>query len=423
MSEHLNHQHESAMKGFTTRIVHSDRGEMIEHGSLHKPVHSTVAYGYEDARDLAAVFQGTQPGYTYGRQVNPTVEALQTKISRMEGGLQSVCFATGMAAIGTMLFALLRQGDHFVSSAFLFGNTNSLFQSFATHGIDVTFVDPTDVSAVADAINERTRLVFVETIANPRTQIAALAEIGALCRSRNLVYVVDNTMTSPYLFQPREVGASLVVNSLTKYIGGHGNALGGAITETGLYDWTRFDNLYDTYRKGEPSKWGITQIKKKGLRDFGASLAPEAAHHLAVGAETLALRMERQCANALAMTRYLEAHPLVKRVYYPGLESHPQHRRAQALFRHPGALFSFELESQVDIWAFMNQLDVVVKSSNLGDNRTLAIPVAHTIYFEMGPERRASMGIDDSLIRISVGIEETEDLIDDLDQALARQGA
>jgi len=406
------------VKGFTTRIVHSDRRDAIEHGSLHKPVHATVAYGYEDARDLAAVFQGTQPGFTYGRQVNPTVEALQTKISGMENGLQSVCFGTGMAAIGTLLFALLRSGDHFVSSSFLFGNTNSLFNTFTAHGVDVTFVDATDVAAVADAVNERTRLVFVETIANPRTQVADLAAIGALCRERELVYVVDNTMTSPYLFQPRTVAASLVVNSLTKYIGGHGNALGGAITEMGTFDWSRFDNIYDVYRKGEPQKWAITQIKKKGLRDFGAALGPEAAHHLAVGAETLALRMERQCANTLAMARFLEAHPRVQRVYYPGLESHPQHQRAQELFRHPGALFSFELLPDVDIWAFMNELDVIVKSSNLGDNRTLAIPVAHTIYHEMGPERRASMGIVDSLIRISVGIEETDDLLEDLAQAL-----
>jgi O-acetylhomoserine (thiol)-lyase len=406
------------VKGFTTKIVHSDRQETIEHGSLHKPVHSTVAYGYEDARDLAAVFQGLKPGYTYGRQVNPTVEALQNKVSRMEGGLQTVCFGTGMAAIGTMLFSLLRQGDHVVSSAFLFGNTNSLFQTFVAQGIDVTFVDATAAEAVAAAINDRTRLVFVETIANPRTQVAALAEIGALCRERGLVYVVDNTMTSPYLFQPRNVDASLVVNSLTKYIGGHGNALGGAITETGCYDWRQFDNIYDIYRTGAPEKWAITQIRKKGLRDFGASLSAEAAHHIAVGAETLALRMDRQCANALAMTRFLDAHPKVKRVYYPGLADHPQHARAAALFRHPGALFSFELRDDVDIWAFMNQLVIIVKSSNLGDNRTLAIPVAHTIYFEMGPARRASMGIDDSLIRISVGIEEPEDLLLDLEQAL-----
>lgn len=406
------------MSGFTTTIVHSDRRETIEHGSLHKPVHATVAYGYEDARDLAAVFQGTLPGYSYGRQVNPTVEALQTKITRMEAGLQSVCFATGMAAIGTLLFALLRRGDHFVSSSFLFGNTNSLFQTFADHGVDVSFVDATDLEAVAAAVNERTRLVFVETIANPRTQVAALEEIGALCRDAGLVYVVDNTMTSPYLFRPADVGADLVVNSLTKYIGGHGNALGGAVTEMGRFDWQQFPNIHETYRKGDPARWAITQIKKKGLRDFGAALAPEAAHHIAVGAETLALRLERQCANARAMTAMLAADARIRRVYYPGLEDHPQHDRARRLFRHAGALFSFELADGLDLWAFLNGLDVIVKSSNLGDNRTLAIPVAHTIYHEMGPERRASMGIDDSLIRISVGIEDVDDLLADLGRGL-----
>jgi len=410
------------MKGFTTKIVHSDRLDVVEHGSLHKPIHATVAYGYDKAEDLAAVFQGTQAGFTYGRQVNPTIEALQTKISKMENGLQTVCFSTGMAAIGSMLFALLRAGDHFVSSSFLFGNTNSLFNQFAAHGIDVSFVDATDPQAVADAINERTRLVFVETIANPRTQVSALSEIGALCAERGLAYVVDNTMTSPYLFQPAEVDASLVVNSLTKYIGGHGNALGGAITEMGQYDWGAFPNIYDTYQSGGVEKWAITQIKKKGLRDFGAALAPEAAHHIAVGAETLALRMERQCANALAMAEFLAGHDKVGAVYYPGLPNHPEHERAKRLFRHPGALFSFELAPELDIWSFMNDLQVVIKSSNLGDNRTLAIPVAHTIYHEMGPQRRASMGIVDSLIRISVGIEETSDLLDDLGAALAKAG-
>jgi len=405
------------MKGFTTRIVHSDRRSPIEHGSLQKPIHATVAYGYEDARDLAAVFQGTQAGYSYGRQVNPTVSALEAKLTAMEEGVASVCFGTGMAAIGTLLFSLLRNGDHFVSSQFLFGNTNSLFQSFATHGIDVSFVDATDVEQVEAAITDRTRLIFVETIANPRTQVSALEEIGELARDRGLIYVVDNTMTSSYLFQPTSVQASFALSSLTKYVGGHGNALGGVITELGHYDWTRYDNIYDSYRKGDPQLWGLTQIKKKGLRDFGASLAPEAAHHLGVGAETLALRMERQCANAEALTRYLADHSQVQAVYYPGRPDHPQHLRALELFRHPGALFSFELTPDVDIWEFMNALEVVIKSSNLGDNRTLAIPVAHTIYYEMGPERRASMGIDDNLIRISVGIEDTDDLLEDFEQA------
>lgn len=405
------------MKGFTTQIVHSDRLGGIEHGSMHKPIHTSVAFGYDDTRELAAVFQGTQAGYTYGRQVNPTVDALENKITQMENGIRTVCFGTGMAAIGTAFFALLRAGDHVVSSAFLFGNTNSLFNSFEAQGLEVSFVDATSAEAVEAAITPTTRLVFVETIANPRTQVTALAEIGALCAQKGLVYVVDNTMTSPYLFQPREVQASLVVNSLTKYIGGHGNALGGAITEMGHYDWAGFDNIYDTYRKGDPQLWGITQIKKKGLRDFGAALAAETAHHLAVGAETLALRLERQCANAQALAEYLHAHPQVREVYYPGLPHHPQHERSRALFKHDGAIFSFELASDVDLWRYMDNLSVVVKSTNLGDNRTLAIPVAHTIYFEMGPERRASMGIDDSLIRISVGIEDVDDLIEDFDQA------
>ncbi len=406
------------MRGFTTSIVHSDRLDPIEHGSLQKPIHATVAYGYEDVQDLANVFQGKGAGYSYGRQVNPTISALAAKIDRMERGLATVCFGTGMAAIGTMLFALLREGDHFVSSSFLFGNTNSLFQSFGAHGVGVAFVDATRAAAVEQALRPATRLVFVETIANPRTQVSDLDGIGALCRERGLVYVVDNTMTSPYLFQPVDVEASLIVNSLTKYIGGHGNALGGAVTETGKFDWTTFANIHGTYRKGNPAKWAITQIRKKGLRDFGAALGPEAAHHLGVGAETLALRLERQCANAAALARYLATHPKVRRVYYPGLPAHPEYSRAKALFRRPGALFSFELANDVDAFAFLNRLRVIIKSSNLGDNRTLAIPVAHTIYHEMGPRRRASMGIADSLIRISTGIEDVDDLLADFEQAL-----
>jgi O-acetylhomoserine (thiol)-lyase len=407
-----------AMKGFSSQILHSDRRGGVEHGSIHKPVHTAVTFSYEDARELAAVFQGTKAGYTYGRQVNPTVTALQDKVTLMEDGTATAAFATGMAAIGTTLFALLRHGDHMISSSFLFGNTNSLFASFQEFGIDVSFVDATDADAVAAEIRDNTRLVFVETIANPRTQVTDLTAIGDLCEEHGLVYFVDNTMTTPYLFRPKSVKASLVINSLTKYIGGHGNALGGAITETGLFDWSRYPHIYDNYKKGDPSSWAILQIKKKGLRDFGATLGPEAAHHLSVGSDTLALRMERACSNAMALTDYLSAHPAIKRVYYPGLAKHPQHERARGLFRLPGALFSFEL-AEADCFDFLNRTQLLISTSNLGDTRSLAIPVAHTIYFEMGAERRASMGIDESLVRVSIGIEETEDLIADFEQALA----
>jgi len=406
-------------KGFTTTNLHSDRRDKIEHGVLHKPIHTSVAYGYEDARDLAAVFQNKKPGYNYGRQLNPTVTALQNRINKMEQGLSTVAFATGMGAIGSSIFALLRQGDHVVSSAYLFGNSNSLFSSFQNLGLSFSFVDATDVSAVEAAITKETRMVFVETIANPVTQVADLEAIGQLCVDRNLIYAVDNTMTSPHLFLPKTVNASLVFNSLTKYFGGHGNALGGAVTDTGLYDWGSFPNIYSNYKNGDEQLWGITQIKKKGLRDFGATLGPEAAHHLAVGSETLALRMDKSCHNAMQLAEFCHQHKKVKAVYYPGLEQHPQHSRAKALFKNFGSIFSIDLIDELDCFDFLNRLDCVISSSNLGDTRTLAIPVAHTIYYEMGPQRRASMGIADSMIRLSIGIEDSADLISDFEQALA----
>lgn len=404
--------------GFTTSILHSDRQKSIEHGSLHKPIHTSVAFGYKDARELAAVFQGKQPGYRYGRQGNPTVSALEDKITRMEGAYATICFATGMAAIGALFQGLLRQGDHVVSSSFLFGNTNSLWQTVNSQGVAVSFADATDVRQIEAALTPATRVVFVETIANPRTQVADLKRIGRLCHDRGILYVVDNTMTTPYLFQAKSVGAGLVVNALTKSIAGHGNALGGSLTDTGLFDWTVYPNIAAAYKRFVPTQWGMAQVRAKALRDFGAALGPEAAHHIALGAETLALRQERACASALAIAGMLEADPRVAAVHYPGLPSHPQHAIATELFRHYGSLFSFELAESIDCFDYLNRLRLGIPASNLGDTRTLVIPVAHTIFFEMGAERRASMGIAESLIRVSVGIEDTADLVDDFRQAL-----
>lgn len=405
--------------GFTTTILHNDRQKPIEHGSLHKPIHTSVTFGYNDARQLASVFQGKEPGFRYGRQGNPTISALEDKITKMEDGVSTLCFATGMGAIGAVFQALLRAGDHIVSSSFLFGNTNSLWQTAAGQGVDVAFADATDVANVEAALTPATRLVFVETIANPRTQVADLARIGQLCKERGILFVVDNTMTSPYLFRPKTVGAGLVVNALTKSIGGHGNALGGSLTDTGMYDWSAFPNIAANYKRNPPAQWGMAQLRAKALRDFGASLAPEAAHHIAVGAETLALRMERASSNALAVTRMLEADERVAAVHYPGLASHPQHALATDLFKAYGSLFSFELKDGIDCFDYLNRLKLGISASNLGDTRTLVIPVSHTIFYEMGAERRASMGIAESLIRVSVGIEDTADLLDDFQSALA----
>jgi O-acetylhomoserine (thiol)-lyase len=412
------HMNDKKNYGFTTTILHNDRLKGIEHGSLHKPIHTSVAFGYADARQLASVFQGKEPGFRYGRQGNPTISALEDKVNKMEQGVGTLCFATGMGAIGAVFQSLLRAGDHVVSSAFLFGNTNSLWQTTMGQGVAVSFVDATDVANVAAAITDQTRVVFVETIANPRTQVADLRRIGELCQQRGILYIVDNTMTTPYLFRPKSVGAGLVINALTKSIGGHGNALGGSLTDTGAYDWSGFPNIYENYKKAAPAQWGLAQIRAKGLRDFGASLAPEAAHHIAVGAETLALRMERTSGNALALAGMLEADERVAAVHYPGLKSHPQHGISTELFRSYGSLLSFELKDGIDCFDFLNRLKLAIPASNLGDTRTLVIPVAHTIFYEMGAARRASMGIAESLIRVSVGIEDADDLLDDFACAL-----
>ncbi len=404
--------------GFTTTILHADLDSPIEHFAVHKPMHTAVAYGYADSRELAKVFKGEQSGYVYGRQGNPTTAALEAKISKMEEGIATACFSTGMAAIAATFVALLRAGDHVISSSFLFGNTNSLFGTLDTLGIEISYVDATDVNNVAKAIRPNTRLVFVETIANPRTQVADLARIGELCAGHGLLYVVDNTMTSPYLYLPKRHKAGLIINSLTKYIGGHGNALGGAVTDTGLYDWTRFPNIYDNYKNTQTALWGILQIRKKGLRDIGSTLAAEPAHRIAAGAETLALRMEKSSDNALQLARFLAVHPKVTKVYYPGLDDHPQHGLSKEFFKTYGALMSVELADGIDCFDFLNRLQLVISSSHLGDNRTLAIPIAHTIYWEMGPQRRAEMGIADALIRLSIGIEDLDDLIGDFRQAL-----
>src|SRR5882757_3675919 len=235
-------------RGFTTTILHADRLGKPEHGSLHKPIHTSVTYGHEDVQDLVDIFQNKKKGYAYSRQGNPTVTALEHKVTNMENGMSTIAFSTGMAAISATILALIKHGDHVLASSFLFGNTRSVFQSFMDMGLDITFTDATSVDNIKAEVKDNTRLIFVETIANPATQIADLVKIGDLCEEKGIIYIVDNTMTSPYIFKPVNVKASLVINSLTKYIGGHGNALGGSVTDTGLFNWTNFPNIFETFK-------------------------------------------------------------------------------------------------------------------------------------------------------------------------------
>lgn len=408
-------------EGLTTRLVHADRRAGAPQGAVHQPIHTAVQYGYERTEDLIAVFQGTSKGgFNYARQGTPTTAALEARLTTLEGGRGTVCFATGMAALTAVFLTLLRAGDHLVSSRFVFGNTNSLFGTLREHGIEVDMVDAGSIEAVAAAIRPNTRMVFVETIANPGTQIPDLPALGALCRERGLLYVVDNTVTSPALFRPRDVGAGLVVNSLTKTIAGHGAALGGAVTDTGLYDWRGCPAIFAGYRAQDPGTWGLTQIRKKGLRDMGGALSSEQAHQISLGAETLALRV-RQCSEtALALAQFLEQHPAVASVRYPGLPSHPQHALAMRLFGAGSWLLSFELRDASAMLRTLDALRLPIKATGMGDTRTLVIPVAPTIFWEAGPEGRARLGVPDGLVRVSIGLEDAGDLIADFGRALAQ---
>jgi O-acetylhomoserine (thiol)-lyase len=405
--------------GFTTGLLHHDRWRGTEHGAVHQPIHTSTQYAFADVNDLVAVFQG-RPGFSYARQGTPTTAALEHKLAQMEQGVSAITFATGMAALTAVFTTLLKAGDHVLASQYMFGNTSSLLGTLTRLGIEVSLVDATDVDNVQAALQANTRVIFVETIGNPGTQIADLAGIGQLAAHHGIVYLVDGTLTSPYLFQAREVGASLVMHSLSKHIAGQAQALGGVVIDTGLYDWTQYDNILPTYRGADARNWAMTQIKKKGLRDMGATLAAEPAHRISVGAETLALRLDRACTNAMALANLLHQHDAVAHVAYPGLAHHRQHARAHELFGgRYGTLLSFTLNPALDVMQFLNELKVAVLATHVGDTRTLTLPAAHTIYHEMGRDMRAKMGIDENLIRVSVGIEDVDDLLEDFSQALA----
>ncbi len=406
--------------GFTTRLVHADRLlNRPQNGAVHHPSTNSVLFEYEDIQGLVDVFQGKVAGHAYARQSCGTIAALQTLLTQMEKGVGALTFASGMAAITTTLLTLLKAGDHLVMSQYVFGNTASFKETLEGLGIQVSLVDVTSAEQVEAAILPHTRAVFTETIANPVTQVADLVGIGELCQQRGILFVVDNTMTPAYLFNCSSVKASLIVSSLTKYIAGHGNALGGAVVDTGLFNWQHYPNISETVKPQPPATWGLNQVKKKGLRDMGGCLSADTAHAISVGMETLALRMERACSNAQIVAEFLAQHPKVNAVYFPGLPSHPHYERAKTLFKYPGAILSIDLVDGLDPHQLLNNLSLILNATHLGDTRSLGLPVASTIFYESGAELRQKMGINDSMLRFSLGIEDPDDLLNDFAQALA----
>jgi O-acetylhomoserine (thiol)-lyase len=378
-----------------------------------------VLFEYKDAQGLVDVFQGKKAGHVYSRSSSGSNAALQNILTHLEGGIGAITFATGMAAITATMFSLFKAGDHLIVSHFLFGNTRSFTETMQTLGIEISFVDVTDVQNVKAAFKTNTKAVYLETIANPVTQVADLRAIGQLCESKKSLFLVDNTMTPANIFDANSVLASLTISSLTKYIAGHGNVLGGVVVDTGIFDWSSFENILPIYRAVEVSQWGLTQIRKRGLRDMGGTLSPDSAHAISIGLETLVLRTEKICENAMRLASYLHHHDKVSAVYYPGLADHPQHYLARELFNGYGGILSVDLVDDIDPIQFLNALNLVICATHLGDTRTLALPVASTIYFESSARERQEMGVNDNMLRLSVGIEDIDDIVADFEQAFA----
>lgn len=408
-------------KNLESELVHVER--QLNHpqsGAVHEATNNSVLFHFDDVADLEAVFQGKKAGHVYSRSSSSSSVALQNTLAKLDNGLHATVFSTGMAAISALMLSLLKSGDHIIVSKYLFGNTRSFIDSLIRFGIDVDYVDTTAVDNIKQKAKEGTKLVFCESIANPGTQVADLAGIGDFCQTSNILFVVDNTMTPCVMLDAHAVKANMLTTSLTKYVSGHGNVLGGVVVDMGNFDWSKFDNILDIYKTVPTDALGTTQLRKKGLRDLGATLAPQSAHLISVGMETLSMRMQKICDNAKLVSEFLSQHESVTKVYYPGLEDHPQHQRANTLFDgNYGGILSFELQANVNLRDFINALNMILAATHLGDNRTLILPVASTIFYENGPRQRQEMGISDNLVRMSIGIEDGYDIVDDLRQAFS----
>lgn len=365
-----------------------------EYGEHSQGLFLTSSFTYESAAQAAAMFLGEIEGYTYSRFTNPTVSAFQQRLAQMEGGERAIATATGMAAIQAIMMTLLQAGDHMVSSQSLFGSTTNLFANqLAKFGVTTTFVDARDLQAWRAAIQPNTKLLFLETPSNPLTEVADVAAVADIAHAHDALLVVDNSFCSPALQQPLRLGADLVMHSATKFIDGHGRVMGGAVVGS--------DKL-------------IEQIYLH-VRAAGPSLSPFNAWTLLSGLETLHLRMEKHSANALELARWLEAQPNVERVYYPGLESHPQYELARRQQKSGGAVVSFVVKGGREAaWKVVDSVRVISRTANLGDVKSTITHPASTTHARVTPEAREKAGIVEGLLRVSVGLENVLDLQRDL---------
>jgi O-acetylhomoserine (thiol)-lyase len=420
--------------GFSTRQLHAGQQPDPTTGSLSVPIYQTTSYKFRDTEHAAALFSLEEPGNIYTRIMNPTSDVLERRIADLEGGVGTLVASSGHGAQTMAILTLCAAGDHIVSSIRLYGGTFNQFNStFPRLGIEVTFVDPSEPEAFKRAIRPNTKILYGETLGNPDITVFPLEQIAGIAHAHQIPLMIDNTFASPYLCRPFEWGANIVLHSTTKFIGGHGTTIGGVIVDGGNFDWSsgRFEN----FTKPDPSYHGliyadlrpsafITKARVQILRDIGACQAPFNSWLTLQGLETLSLRMDRHVANARHVAEYLAARDDVNWVSYPGLVSHPGHALAQKyLPKGPGSMMGFGIRGGLSAGRkFINNLKLISHVANVGDAKSLAIHPASTTHGQLNEGELHSAGVTPDFIRLSVGIEDIEDILWDLDQALQATG-
>ena len=420
--------------GIETLAIHAGARPDPVTGARSTPIYQTTSFAFDDVDHAAELFNLQAFGYIYSRITNPTVAVLEERIAALENGRGAVAAATGHAAQFLVAATLLQAGDEFVASRNLYGGSVTQFGvSFEKLGWRCRFVDPTDPANFDAAMTDKVKFIFCEGLANPGGVVLDLEAIADVARKHGVPLVVDNTLASPYLCQPFEHGADIVIHSTTKFIGGHGNTMGGVVVESGRFDWWRNDK-FPSMTKPDDAYHGLTfaetfgdfgftmKVRAVALRDYGPCMAAQAAWNLLQGVETLPLRMERHCANALAVARYLEGHPKVAWVSYAGLESSPHHALARKyLPRGAGAVFTFGVKGGYEAGVkVVDSVNMFSHLANVGDTRSLIIHPASTTHRQLDDAQKSAAGAGQDVVRLSVGIESIDDIIADLDQALDR---
>ncbi len=400
------------------------------------PIYQTVAYAFDSAQHAADLFDLKVPGNIYSRIMNPTCAVLEARLAALEGGIAGLALASGQAAITYAIQTIAAQGDNIVSAESLYGGTWNLFaHTLPQFGIETRFADAGDLAALEALIDARTKALYVESIGNPSGRIADIPALAELAHRHGIPLIVDNTVASPWLLRPIELGADIVVHSLTKYIGGHGTSIGGLIVDGGRFPWAEHAARFPQLTTPDPSYHGVVYTEALGeaafigrarvvpLRNTGAALSPFNAFQILQGLETLALRMERICENTLKVARYLQAHEKVAWVSYAGLENHPDHALAQRLLAgRASGLLTFGLAGEDGRAAgerFLDALKLFTRLVNIGDNKSLATHPASTTHRQLAPEELLRAGVRQEMVRLCVGIEHIDDLLEDLEQALA----